>query len=506
MIKFILRRFAAAIGILLVASVLMYVLVINAGDPLADLRESRAKNRELLMERRISFMNLDQPWYLRYLTWLSGVGRCVIGQCDLGRDRTGVEVSTLLGQAASSTLRLVFLATVIALVIGVAVGILTAIRQYSGLDYAVTFLTFVFFSLPVFWAAVLLKEYLAIGFNDWIAEPELPPLQIFLIAVAFAFVLQVVLGGSWRRRALTFLVTAVVIGGGLAAMLATDFFRAPQLGYAGVAVLTVGLALSTTAMTVGLDRREVLIPALITAGFVVVLQFALVNVFVYYMNWWILILGAVAAIAVPWVIGSRLGGRYRSAAIGVSITTGLGGAALTVIDHLFRSWPGFLDKKPRPISTIGSQTPNFDGTFWETFLDLSTQLLLPTLLLALISLASYSRYTRSSMLEVGRQDYIRTARAKGAPERIVIFRHAFRNALIPIATIAAFDFAGLIGGAVITETVFGWKGMGELFRTGLSNADPAPVMAFFLVTGAAAIFFNLLADIFYAVLDPRIRV
>lgn len=506
MLKFILRRFAAAIGILLVASALMYVLVINAGDPLEDLRESRADNRELLMERRISYMNLDQPWYQRYFTWLTGVGKCVIGQCDLGRDRTGVEVSTLLGQAASSTLRLVFLATVLALIVGVAIGILTAIRQYSGLDYGVTFTTFVFFSLPVFWAAVLLKEYLAIGYNDWIAAPQLSPVQIVLIAIVAGFLLQVFLGGSWRRRLATFAASAIIIGGGLALMLALDFFRAPQLGFAGIAILTVGIALSATAMSVGLQCREVLVPALITAGLVIVLQFALVNVFVYYMNWWILILGAALAIVVPWFIGSRFGGRYRGAAIGVSIATGLGGAALTVVNQIFISWPGFLDLKPRPISTIGSQTPNFAGDFWETFLDYSTQLLLPTLLLALISLASYSRYSRSSMLEVSRQDYIRTARAKGAPERIVIFRHAFRNALIPIATIAAFDFAGLIGGAVITEAVFGWKGMGELFRTGLNNVDPAPVMAFFLVTGSAAILFNLLADIFYAVLDPRIRV
>jgi peptide/nickel transport system permease protein len=78
--------------------------------------------------------------------------------------------------------------------------------------------------------------------------------------------------------------------------------------------------------------------------------------------------------------------------------------------------------------------------------------------------------------------------------------------MIPIATIAAFDFAGLIGGAVITERVFGWKGMGEMFATGLDHVDPAPVMAFFLVTGTAAILFNLLADIVYALLDPRIRV
>ncbi len=126
-------------------------------------------------------------------------------------------------------------------------------------------------------------------------------------------------------------------------------------------------------------------------------------------------------------------------------------------------------------------------------------------MLTLISIASYTRYTRSSMLEVMNQDYIRTARSKGLSERVVIVKHGFRNALIPITTIVAFDFAGLIGGAVITEKVFGWKGMGDMFQTGLHNVDPAPVMAFFLVTGTAAVVMNLVADLAYAALDPRIR-
>jgi peptide/nickel transport system permease protein len=86
-----------------------------------------------------------------------------------------------------------------------------------------------------------------------------------------------------------------------------------------------------------------------------------------------------------------------------------------------------------------------------------------------------------------------------------VVRHGFRNALIPFATIVAFDIGGIIGGAVITERVFGWKGMGALFQYGLDNVDPNPVMAFFLVTGSLAILFNLLADIVYAGLDPRIR-
>ena len=123
----------------------------------------------------------------------------------------------------------------------------------------------------------------------------------------------------------------------------------------------------------------------------------------------------------------------------------------------------------------------------------------------LISLAAYTRYSRASMLEVLNQDYIRTARAKGLTNRTVVVRHAFRNALIPLATIVAFDISGIIGGAVVTESVFEWEGMGRLFIDGLREIDPNRVMAFFVVTGVFAVVFNLLADIIYAVLDPRIR-
>ena len=161
----------------------------------------------------------------------------------------------------------------------------------------------------------------------------------------------------------------------------------------------------------------------------------------------------------------------------------------------------------RPVPTVGAGTPNFEGgeIFWLNVIDTVTHLLLPTISLTLISFASYTRYTRSSMLEVLGQDYIRTARSKGLPERTVITRHAFRNAMIPITTIVATDFANLIGGAVITESIFGWQGMGALFRSGLDAVDPMPVMAFFTVTGTAAIVMNMVADILYAYIDPRIR-
>jgi peptide/nickel transport system permease protein len=110
------------------------------------------------------------------------------------------------------------------------------------------------------------------------------------------------------------------------------------------------------------------------------------------------------------------------------------------------------------------------------------------------------------MLEVMNQDYVRTARAKGLTERTVVVRHAFRNALIPLTTLAAIDFGALIGGAVITEAVFAWRGMGRLFVEGLIQVDPNPVMGFFIVTSVAFVIFNMLADIAYAYLDPRIRI
>ncbi len=505
MLKFILKRLGSAVGVLFGASLLLYVLVINAGDPLADLRESNAENREYLMQQRSDYLNLDQPWYLRYISWLGGVGKCVVGSCDLGRNINGVEVSGLLANAASSTLRLVLLATFIAAILGIAIGVITAVRQYSGLDYIITFLTFLFFSLPVFWAAVLLKEYMAIGYNNWLENPEISLGRSILIGVVVGLILQMLLAGSLKRRGVTFLITAIFVPLLLQYSVWLNFYRYPQMGPAIIVILTLLLALSATAMTGGLKEKKILYPALVTVALVAALYYA-----TFWLlkdaNTWILIIGAILAVAVPGVIGKFMGGRLSKTAAGVSMLVGFVGAALTVVDHIFRAWPGFLELKGRPIGTIGSSTANLGGGYWDSFLDNATQLLLPTIVLAIISLASYSRYTRSSMLEVQQQDYIRTARSKGLSERTVIFRHAFRNALIPIATIAAFDFAGLIGGAVVTETVFGWKGMGDMFSTGLHAVDPAPVMAFFLVTGTAAVLFNLLADIVYALLDPRIRV
>ena len=137
--------------------------------------------------------------------------------------------------------------------------------------------------------------------------------------------------------------------------------------------------------------------------------------------------------------------------------------------------------------------------------DRAHHLALPVLVLMIASIATYSRFMRASMLEVVNADYVRTARAKGLNERRVTMGHAFRNALIPLVTVIALNFGALIGGAVVTETVFSLDGMGLYFINALQGADPYPVMAWLMVTATMVIVFNLIADILYGVLDPRVR-
>ncbi len=131
-------------------------------------------------------------------------------------------------------------------------------------------------------------------------------------------------------------------------------------------------------------------------------------------------------------------------------------------------------------------------------------LIMPTLVLSLLYMAGWSRFTRSSMLEVLREDYVRTARSKGLRERIVIGRHALQNALIPLVTIVTLQIPGIFGGAILTETVFNWPGMGRLYINALSQSDWPVVMALLFITALLVVVANLLADILYTVVDPRI--
>jgi peptide/nickel transport system permease protein len=189
---------------------------------------------------------------------------------------------------------------------------------------------------------------------------------------------------------------------------------------------------------------------------------------------------------------------------GVSIPVFWFGIMMIYLFAVWHPWtviPGmsWLMLPPGGISTPGV------ASGLPFYLDRLRYMLLPSVVLALLSMATYTRYTRSSMLEVIRQDYVRTARSKGLAERTVINRHALRNALIPLVTIVALSISGLFAGAPITETVFAWPGVGRLLVDSVIGGDYVAAQAVLMFLAVLVLVFNLVADIGYAVLDPRIR-
>jgi len=322
MTGFILRRLLSSIPVILLSSFLVFSLVAATGDPLARLRGD--PRTAMTVEIREEQLGLNDPIPERYLNWIKGVARG-----DFGESFADAEpVTSKIKRSFGATFRLVFLATFLALLAAISLGVFSAVKQYSPGDYAGTFFAFVFFSMPVFWLAGIMKD-LGIRFNQWVGK--------------------------------------------------TVFY------------------------------------------------------------------------------------------------------------------------------TVGERTPNLVGSWWDVTANRIGHVALPTLTLMLITMAGWSRFQRAAMLDVLGSDYVRTARAKGLSEFTVIARHAFRNALIPLTTVVAIDFAGLIGGAVITESVFAWQGLGRTVLDGINNGDVNVVTAALVLIAVVVVLFNLVADILYAVLDPRIR-
>lgn len=323
MIIFVVRRLLISIPVLIVSSFIVFMLVASSGDPLGDLLLRPGVTKGMVEARRRQ-LGLDKPPIVRYARWVKGIAKA-----DLGKSlRSNEDVGPILLRALAVTLRLVVFATLIAILLAVVIGVLQGLYQYRKFDYVMTFFAFLFFSMPTFWLAAVLKD------------------------------------------------------------------------------------------------------------------------------------------------------------IGIRINIAVG---------------------TRIFFTVGEQTPNLLGRSWAIWLDRIGHLLLPSLTLVLIQMAAWSRFQRAGMLEVLNADYIRTAYAKGLSRRRVIFRHALRNALIPVVTVTAIDFAAILGGAVITETVFGWAGMGRLLLQALEVQDVNVVQAWLLVAAMLVIVFNLFADVMYAYLDPRIR-
>jgi peptide/nickel transport system permease protein len=324
MFAYVVRRLVGSVPVVVLASVLVFGMVALSGDPLAQWRAKNPPVPPAVIHAKAHELGLDRPFWVRYWRWASHFVRG-----DFGQSVAGSDVRHDLWVRMGVTLRMVLLATVLAVGIAIVVGVIGALRQYSLTDNTLTIAGFVLLSMPVFWLAVLLKQFFAVDLN-------------------------------------------------------------------------------------------------------------------------------------------RLLGR-------------------TVV------------------YTIGDHSPNLTGSAWTKTLDYAGHLALPTLTLVLVSVAGYSRFQRDSMLEVLNADYVRQAMAKGLPRRRVIVRHALRTALIPMTTLVALNVGAVIGGAVVTEAVFDWQGMGLYLLQSIQSNDVNATTAWLMVTAAFVIVFNLAADVLYCVLDPRIR-
>jgi peptide/nickel transport system permease protein len=320
MLTYIVRRILYSIPVLFFATFFSFLFVSYAGNPVALLRQN-PRVPPSTINNLIHQQHLDVSPFLRYFYWLESVFLHGFGKSLQTLQPIWPQMTRTMGH----TLQFIVISEVLALILGIAVGIYSAIRQYSIFDYSFTTIGFLGFAMPTFWLALLLQ----IAFTD-----------IYL---------------HWNIR--------------------------------------------------------------------------------------------------------------------IFYTSGL------------NTLPG--------------------GPTWS--LDRMQHLALPVLTLLIISFALYSRYMRASMLDVINSDYVRTARAKGVSEWRVIMKHVFRNALIPITTVAALNFGALIGGAIVTETVFSLDGFGYWFIQALQNLDVYEMMAYIFITAVAVVVFNLIADILYGFLDPRIR-
>mgnify|MGYP003350696776 CR=1 FL=1 len=215
MVAFIIRRLGILFLILFGSSFILYNLTAITGDPIGDLRFSNDPEIQAQIEELERFLRLDVPPPLRYFIWLRGVLGIFTGNPDFGLTRLRGPVIDEIAAAMPITIRLVIFATIFAIVVGIALGIVTALRQYSRFDYSMTFVAFLLFSLPIFWIAVLLKQYLAIQFNTFLSAPTVTlPWKIGLGLVGALFwgsLFGRSRGGFWKAAIAVFVGTYLVL-------------------------------------------------------------------------------------------------------------------------------------------------------------------------------------------------------------------------------------------------------------------------------------------------------
>ena len=510
MFAYIGRRIAAMFVILFGSSFLIYNAAAYAGDPTEGLRGSTTPQAHQKLLALIRELHLNVPPPARYFIWLKGIGKFFTGNIDLGLTRDHTPVSTAISNAIPITIRLITLSFILAILIGIGFGIVSALRQYTRFDYAMTFFAFLMYSLPIFWVAVLLKAYLAISFNNFLLDGRIAPIWILSASVVSGFFWAALISGTRQRVIAIFAISGAATSALLALLSVTKWLTHPGLGPIMMLVLGGGIAVGITYISTGLSNKPALRSSLTVVAIGFIVYFPVEYFLKKYASLSTILVMLVVTLAIAIGVSYIFAKIDRRPVVRTSVITSIFVGILFIIDKLMKTWVPYVNTDAihqRPIPTI-SQSNNLlpSGHFWFSSLDTVLHLVLPTIALVLITMAGYIRYSRGTMLEVMNQDYIRTARAKGLPERTVIMRHAFRNTLIPITTILVVDTASILGGAIITENVFGWRGMGTQFNLAVHNQDLNLLMGVFLFTASLVIMANLVADLLYSALDPRIRV
>ena len=495
------------------ASFLAYNLQAYSSNPLSVFAESTEQNKSFLIAKMIRDLQLDVPPPIRYFSWLRGIVGGLWGDFDMGLSRNDIPVIELLGQAIPVTVKLVITATFLAIILGISVGMITAIRQYSRFDYVMTFISFLLYSLPIFWVAVLLKEFMAIQFNDFLADPKIPPITIAIFSLTIGFIFAGFAGGTIAQFFAVIAGGAVFSAAILAFMSGSNWFLEPALGIFGISFLALSNAAIVIQLISGLDSKKGRQAGFGTAVAIAALYYPLQSLMTEEASFLNVLAIFAITISVGIAIGYSISKIDRRVYIRIGLFTALISTFPIILDRFMKEFPNYMNSDAinnRPVPTLGQNndmlTPEQLENFWISGLDTAIHLVLPTIALTLISFAGYVRFSRGSLLEVLNMDYIRTARAKGLTERTVIVRHGMRNAMLPLTTILVNDFAGLLGGAIITEGVFAWKGMGQLFNDALRGYDMNLFMGVFILSATLTVLANLVADLLYGVVDPRIRI
>jgi peptide/nickel transport system permease protein len=322
-----------------------------------------------------------------------------------------------------------------------------------------------------------------------------------------------IVGGTRKRFLTVFAGVTVGVSALVFFMSATSWFINPGLGVVGVGVLSFAAAIITTQLSTGLDNKPSRNTALAAAAIVTIGYYPIQALLGPESGLLTVFLAFSITIALSSFVGYFIDKEDRRINIRGGVITAFVGTFVIMIDRIMQEFNEYMNSDAvggRPVSTISQAndllSPEQQANFWITGLDSVMHLVLPTVALTLVSFAGYVRFSRGSLLEVLNMDYIRTARAKGLTERTVIVRHGMRNAMLPLTTILVNDFAGVIGGAIITESIFQWKGMGSLFNQALRTYDLNLLMGVFIIGAVLTVVANLVADLLYGVVDPRIRI